>query len=222
MQKEVAIFYSRVLEAAFNSDFAEGQTQTYTIEDVDEGVFKLFIQWLYRQKFGYYLTQAEADLLRQPESHTDEQLKTVKDKIEKRQELLVRLWVLGDRFSIPRLQNLVVDDLENIRFTWNTTVPLRLLEEVYENTVEESRIRKFLRLHIKSFLPENVLREHVEVVPKLFLLEYALTSHVYLDWSNRQYFRRSFHVPATDDYPEEDEEYGSETGSQGYFGHGFR
>lgn len=222
MQKEVATFYSRVLEAAFNSDFIEGQTQTYALEDVDEGVFKLFIQWLYRQRFGYYLTQAEADLLRQPESHTEEQLKADKDKIEKRQELLVRLWVLGDRLSIPHLQNLVVDELENIRFTWNTTVPVLLLEEVYENTVEECRFRKFLLLHVKSFLPKDVLKEHVEIIPKTFLLDYALTSHVYLDWPNRECFRRSFHIPVTEVYEEEDEEYEPETSSQGYFGHGFR
>lgn len=222
MQKEVATFYSHVLEVAFNGDFIEGQTQTYVLEDVDEGVFKLFIQWLYRQRFGYYLTQAEADLLRQPESHTEEQLKAVKDKIEKRQELLVRLWVLGDRLSIPRLQNLVVDELENIRFTWTTTVPLRLLEEVYENTVEESHLRRFLLLHIKSFLSKDILREHVEAIPKTFLLDYALTSHGYLDWSNRECFRRSFHISVTEVYEDEDEEYGSETSGQGYFGRGFR
>ncbi len=221
MQKEVATFYSRVLEAEFNSYFIEGQTQTYTLEDVDEGVFKLFIQWLYRQRFGYYLTQAEADLLRQPESHTDEQLKAVKDKIEKCQELLARLWILGDRLSIPRLQNLVVDEMDNIRFTWNTTVPLRLLEEVYENTGEECRLRQFLLHHIKDFLPKDVLKEHVEVIPKTFLLDYALTSHVYFDWSNRVFFRRSFHIPVTEAYEEEDEEYGSENSSQSYFGHGF-
>jgi hypothetical protein len=221
VQKEVATFYSWVLQTAFNSDFIEGQTQTYALEDVDEEVFKLFIQWLYRQKFGYYLTQTDADLLRQPKSHTEEQLKAVKDKIEKRQEILVRLWILGDRLSIPRLQNLVVDDLENIRLTWSITVPLRLLAEVYENTVEESRLIMFLVLHIKSFIPKDDLREHVEVIPQTFLLEYALMSHVYMDWSDRQIFRDNFHVLVTDEYKEEDEEYGSDTGSQGYFGHGF-
>jgi hypothetical protein len=33
-----------VLEAAFNSEFVEGQTQTYRLEDATERAFRLLVQ----------------------------------------------------------------------------------------------------------------------------------------------------------------------------------
>lgn len=50
VHKEVACFHSEVLARAFNSGFIEGQTQTYTLDDVSEGAFKLFVQYLYHQE----------------------------------------------------------------------------------------------------------------------------------------------------------------------------
>lgn len=42
--KEVVCYHSKVLDAAFNGDFIERQTQIYRLEDTTEGVFKLFMQ----------------------------------------------------------------------------------------------------------------------------------------------------------------------------------
>ncbi|TVY41599.1 hypothetical protein LOCC1_G007765 [Lachnellula occidentalis] len=53
VHKEFACHYSPVLKAAFNSDFIEGQTQTYVLEDIGPyGIetFTLFVKWLYTQK----------------------------------------------------------------------------------------------------------------------------------------------------------------------------
>jgi BTB/POZ domain len=44
IHKEVACLYSPVLKAALNSQFIEGQTQTYTIDDTTKEVFQLLIQ----------------------------------------------------------------------------------------------------------------------------------------------------------------------------------
>lgn len=38
------------MDAAFNSGFLEGKTQTYRLEDVRASVFRIFLQWLYSQK----------------------------------------------------------------------------------------------------------------------------------------------------------------------------
>jgi hypothetical protein len=71
------------------------------------------VQWLYRQKIEYFLTQAEPNLLRGTLLYTEEK-KAVYRKVEERQRLLVRLWVLADKLVIPSLQNLAADELEII------------------------------------------------------------------------------------------------------------
>ena len=126
--------------------------------------------------------------------------KHVYGKVEKRQELLVRLWVLADRLDIPRLQNLVVDELESIRRTWDDSVAWHCLAYVYENTVEDCCLRELLLLHCRCFLPREVLREHADDIPKAFLVEYALgKEHDWVDWTDRQDFRRRFHVPVMEE-----------------------
>jgi len=44
---------SPVLKAALNSTFIEGQTQSYTIEDIDPEVFESFVKWLYTEKLTH-------------------------------------------------------------------------------------------------------------------------------------------------------------------------
>jgi hypothetical protein len=50
INKEVVCFHSKVLDAAFNSNFIEGQTLENYLDDTSPGAFKLFMQWLYSQK----------------------------------------------------------------------------------------------------------------------------------------------------------------------------
>jgi hypothetical protein len=63
IQKEVAVLYSQVFKAAFNSDFVEGQTQTYNLEGANIEAFSLVVQWLYGEAFPPFLTQEEIDSL---------------------------------------------------------------------------------------------------------------------------------------------------------------
>ncbi|PMD39701.1 hypothetical protein L207DRAFT_583559 [Hyaloscypha variabilis F] len=125
---------------------AHKESQSYTLEDVEAGVFRLMLQWLYGQKIEYYLTQAEANSLRTPQ-HTEEQRKLVYGKIEERQRLLVRLWVLAEMLMLPRLQNLVVDELDSIQRDWKNSFPWRCLNYVYANTAEYSPLRRLILAH---------------------------------------------------------------------------
>lgn len=52
IHKEVACHHSKVLEAAFRSQFVEGSTQTYRLADTTEGAFKFMMQWMYSQKLN--------------------------------------------------------------------------------------------------------------------------------------------------------------------------
>jgi hypothetical protein len=47
VHKDVACFYSPLLEAVFTSEPIEGCIQTYTVNDTTEGAFPLLVHWLY-------------------------------------------------------------------------------------------------------------------------------------------------------------------------------
>lgn len=52
VHKEIACHHSSDLKAAFNSEFIEGSTQTYRLEDVSEASFNFLMQWLYSQSLN--------------------------------------------------------------------------------------------------------------------------------------------------------------------------
>jgi hypothetical protein len=116
IHKEVAVQYSPVFKAAFNSDFVEGQTQTYNLEEAKVEAFSLVVQWLYGKVFRPCLTREEIDSLRgSPNRHslTAVQQESLK-RIVLHSEFLVRVWITADYLLIPRLQNLAVDEVGEI------------------------------------------------------------------------------------------------------------
>jgi hypothetical protein len=90
VHKEFACCYSHILNAAFNSKYIEGQTQTYRFGDTTEEVIQLLVQWLYRQSL---------DILQLEPSATYDYAEY---------ESLFDLWILADRLFIPQLQNFVL------------------------------------------------------------------------------------------------------------------
>jgi hypothetical protein len=73
------------------------------------------VQWMYGQKFEHYLTQAEADAIGKPLTHTQSQWDAVHTKLAKRQRHLIDLWILADRLEVPTLQNFITHELNAIR-----------------------------------------------------------------------------------------------------------
>lgn len=82
--------HSPFFDAAFSSNMQEGLTQRMTLEDVELEVFGLLAHWIYFQKL---------------ESNEDMML----DQIT-----LGKLWIVAQRFLMPRLQNMVMDQLFKI------------------------------------------------------------------------------------------------------------
>lgn len=72
------------------SAFIEGQTQTYTLEDVSGPVARLLVTWLYTQR---------VDVL-QPEDYS---------KKEEEDLRLTELYVLANKLLITPLQNAVIE-----------------------------------------------------------------------------------------------------------------
>jgi len=160
------------------------------------------VQWLYGQKINYFLTQAESDLFRGTQDHTEEQRKLIDGKIEERQHLLARLWVLADRLAIPLLQNEAIDELDSIRRGWKDSVAWRCLNYVYENTTEKSTLRWLILTQCICFIPPSMMIDHEEYLPKRFLLDRLLNFHygdaAKQNLENRRRFRKHFHVPVED------------------------
>ena len=51
---------SPVLRVAFNSSFAEGQSQSYILEDVRPEAFRLLVKWLYERTLNLSIEKGES------------------------------------------------------------------------------------------------------------------------------------------------------------------
>lgn len=81
LHKAFICYYSPFFSAAFNGKFEEGNTQKMELNDVDPKVFGILANWLYSQE----VTDAE---------------KKTPDLVT-----CAKLWILGDRFLMRKLQN---------------------------------------------------------------------------------------------------------------------
>ncbi|KAH9215304.1 hypothetical protein DL95DRAFT_249351, partial [Leptodontidium sp. 2 PMI_412] len=90
VHKDFACHYSPVLEAAFNGNFIEGQTQEYKFYDTGEEATRLLVHWLYTQKLDTIVLT------------------------------LIELWVLCERLIIPRLQNAIIHEIQCVTEHTNT------------------------------------------------------------------------------------------------------
>lgn len=100
VHREHVCSYSPVLKAAFNSSFVEGQTQSYRLDDIRPDSFRLFVQWLYTQ--GFCILDEISLAGAEP---TSEMALTTTRLCQERDLNIIQLWLLADKFLIPRLQN---------------------------------------------------------------------------------------------------------------------
>jgi hypothetical protein len=157
--KELACFYSPVLNAAFTDDrFLEGEIQTYTLEDVPAPVFEQLVQWLNTEKFDDLFTKEELRKAMRPQNwfwyfrnslagtKTNELPKRMKNgpgighQVRSR---IIALWILADRLQIPSLQNLAIDALARASHYYGPFSAAEMLQ-AYENTSRKSPLRRFL------------------------------------------------------------------------------
>jgi hypothetical protein len=88
-------FFARALKW-FNGRVVEGKTQTMVLENVEASVFGLMAYWLYAQDIeDEECEDAVGNIYQQQQSATQ----------------LARLWLLAERFTIPRLQNKIISIL---------------------------------------------------------------------------------------------------------------
>jgi hypothetical protein len=110
-----------------NSTFIDAQTHLYKLEDTSEEAVRLLVHWFYTQK----LDTIPHDSLSVSSSLVDSEYLS-----------LFQLWILGDRLLVPRLQDMVIREIDEIGCYFHS-VPEHCTEYVYENTSPGHPLRRY-------------------------------------------------------------------------------
>lgn len=135
VHKDFACYHSPVLKAAFNSDFLEGQLQEYRLDisGSAKNVVRILVNWFYTQKLEFQqITRLDGNA----------STGTMSDEVTQ-SLLLIKLWILADKLLIPKLQNEVIDALEEGRGL-NVVLISGLVRHVCENTARDSPLRRYI------------------------------------------------------------------------------
>lgn len=96
------------------------------LPDAEFDVFEDFLCWLFHRKMQDRLTKLTCMVAKaKRQAHTSR---------------LVRTWVFGDKYSIPRLQNATVREL--VRAFDDDRPSAAVISQVYETTAKGSKLRK--------------------------------------------------------------------------------
>jgi hypothetical protein len=121
LHKDLLCFYSDFFRAAFNGFFKEATERKIELAEVETDVFEAFQVWLYTQDLS--------------------QNDTVSKDIYPDWSLLIKLWIFGDKYQIPLLQNNTMDKIV-AKADKDHNIPLLWITHVYENTTVNSVLRK--------------------------------------------------------------------------------
>ncbi|KAH6671105.1 hypothetical protein B0J14DRAFT_515200, partial [Halenospora varia] len=169
VHKEFACRNSPVLDRAFNSEFIEGQTQTYTLEDNTPAAFRFFVQFLYQEKMTLdYHNEDPSDDLDHGRYGDEYFLKCLKQEQD-----LVQLWILAEKFLIPKLQDQILDHLYRLRLACGP-VTRPICNYVYSNTEPGSQLKKFVVDSWAWHLSAQILKQVGDQLPREMLLDLAV------------------------------------------------
>ncbi|KAI4727085.1 hypothetical protein E4T49_05135 [Aureobasidium sp. EXF-10728] len=123
LHKELLCFYSDFFRAAFNGSFKEATERKIELPETEAEVFEAFQAWLYTQKL--------------PKN----EIKPAKMYPE--WPLLTKLWIFGDKYQFPLLQNNVADAMLD-KVDKDAESPVYVLNLAYENTTPNAPLRKIV------------------------------------------------------------------------------
>jgi hypothetical protein len=158
---------SKVLEKAFNSQFKEGRTQVYVMEDTLPDTFRIFVHWLYSQKLTHIHYEEYYD-----SNIEDEDGQIYANKCSLETQTRIKLWVLAEKLLVPRLQNEVMELLGLISQTCTTPFEI-CVEYIYANTADSSPLRLFVVNLIAWTAPSREYKKYPHLYPYGFLLDLA-------------------------------------------------
>lgn len=170
IHKEFACAASPVFNSAFNGPFMEGQSQKYELEDVTVGEFRFLSQWMYGKSL-------DVVCLRNCAKVKHDHRKKLETDMANLQEVndLIGLWVLAGKLLIPRLQNAALCKFAQT-IDWFKCFPTQSLEYIYENTSEDSLLRKYVIDEVTWHLAPGCFIEVPHHFSKQMLLDSAVAS----------------------------------------------
>ncbi|KAL5332021.1 hypothetical protein ACEPPN_001564 [Leptodophora sp. 'Broadleaf-Isolate-01'] len=130
IHKEAIYIHCTTFRKAFESNMKEGQTKVFKLGETNMKTFVLFQQWVYSQSFN--LGQLAEDY--EPENMTDAER-------DAENQTLAELWVFGDTYIIPVLQNYAMTAMIDIHRAHRRLPSTELFDYIYENTMENSALR---------------------------------------------------------------------------------
>jgi BTB/POZ domain len=167
---EFVCHHSPVLKAAFNSNFMEGETQTYRLEEISSSAFRLLVQWFYNEEFDVF---KEEDL----NCANDEDDPEV-EKLWADQDInLIQLWIVADKLLIRPLQNAVINVLEEFweePFVRHGGPSTSWIPYAYEHTTAGSPLRNFATDICAYKISPEGFAAHPDDFPKEVLLDMAM------------------------------------------------
>ncbi|PQE11672.1 hypothetical protein CJF32_00004849 [Rutstroemia sp. NJR-2017a WRK4] len=180
VHKEFACYHSPVLQAAFNSDNEEGQTQTYRFERSGyERTFKLLVQWLYGQRIEtlfmekdpepweiYY--SMEISKCARPSLDANQ-----KSTVQADNDALVKLWILADKLQIPLCQDEVIVRMHK-RWEELDEIALESIQYIWANTCADILLRKFILHQCWLLLDIGDIKKRADCFPKELLFDLVI------------------------------------------------
>ncbi|KAN0103457.1 hypothetical protein V8E51_011770 [Hyaloscypha variabilis] len=186
VHKEFACHYSPVLKAAFDSNFIEGQTQTYPLQDMLPSAFRLLAKWFYSDHIDLQLDidptvdiNVTDEVDDNSDGEEDDHATLQLNEAYRAQDLnFAQLWVAGDRLLIPRLQNAVVLAWNQL---WNCDDDDRVcttswLKYAYEHTTVGSPLRNIAVDKLVFEFRASDIKASADELPREILVDMAMVT----------------------------------------------
>jgi len=157
---------------AFNSNFVEGQTQTYKLEDTTPYAFRFLLQWIYSEKLTIILEQDE---------DTQRAMQATEPPYYRRGLIidgsfmgvefraLVEAYILADKLIIPKLQNAAMNKLYGIAV--KEGIPTGCFNHVYANTQDGSPLRHLLTNFTALHAKDGFIKKNSKIFPHQLLID---------------------------------------------------
>jgi hypothetical protein len=154
---------SPVIKTAFNGPFKEGETQTYILDDVDADIYDRLVFWIYTKTVKYRLVNGVKSIPPSKETQVRFDEGIVK---------LMKLWVLGDKLLMPKLQNSVVAVIIEM---WELgqchLESTSWISYIWDHTMVTSPIRWFVSARVVCWVRKAHCLQHSEDFPRELLME---------------------------------------------------
>ena len=147
IHKELISYYSVFFRSCTNGHWLESGTGVVNLPDDDVELFKIFVQWLYTQ------------------------LIVLNDKQKNHYRVIIDLFILVNKLQCSELQNATLDFLYRRFSETNTLYPPTDIYYVWENTTNNSSLRRYLvDLYVYDSQIDHVV-ESQEHYPSEFMKE---------------------------------------------------